>query len=72
MQATDRNALQGSLLLVRGTAMELGYGPKQTVCTARTQSVQDAPKALKKWGKYKGSAGIRETGHLPGVEGSCG
>ena len=37
MQATHINAKQGSLLVVLGTTMQLGYGPVQTSCTARAQ-----------------------------------
>ena len=36
MQATHINESHGSLLQVLGTAMQFGYGPAHTLCTART------------------------------------
>ena len=36
MQATPIDAKQGSLFLVLGTIMQLGYGLVQTLCTVRT------------------------------------
>ena len=46
MQASHINAQEGSLLLILGTTMQFGYGPVQTLCTARarhTHSAQYAP-----------------------------
>ena len=35
MQASHINAQQGSLLSILGTTMPFGFGPVQTLCTAR-------------------------------------
>ena len=68
MQATRINTEQGSLLPALGTAMQLGYGPAETLCTARAQHAIHRPTALPQragshlWGNHKKTANPQHTG----------